>query len=201
MKTEVCKLKGKGNDFSLVEKIVEKTAVYNDLAKKQGLQLRLLSEELVGMLPELLNRYSGEFWIENEGNNYEIHATVTSAVYNSEERNKVMSISSSGKNVATVGFMGKVRGIVDAMLLSMADADPMSVAPVMDAYYLDCPNDMLFSTWSLERYRMELQQLNETEKKEEYWDELEKSIVANLADDVTVGINGRVVDVVIKKKF
>lgn len=200
MKTEVCKLKGKGNDFSLVETIAEKTAVYNDLGRKQGLQLRLLSEELVGMLPELLNRYSGEFWIENEGNSFEIHATVTSAVYNSEERNKVMSISSSGKNVATVGFMGKVRGIVDAMLLSMADTDTLSVAPDMDACYLDSPNEILFSTWSLERYRMELQKVVETERKE-HWDELEKSIVANLADDVTVGINGREVDIVIKKKF
>lgn len=200
MKTEVCKLKGKGNDFSLVEKIAEKTAVYNDLAKKQGLQLRLLSEELVGMLPELLNRYSGEFWIENEGNNFEIHAAVTSAVYNSEERNKVMSISSSGKNVANVGFMGKVRGIVDAMLLSMAETDPQTMAAVMDTYYVDSLNGTSFSTWSLECYRMELQQVEETERKE-YWDELEKSIVANLADDVIVGINGRRVDIVIKKKF
>ena len=200
MKTEVCKLKGKGNDFSLVEKIAEKTAIYNELTKKQGLQLRLLSEELVGMLPELLNRYSGEFWIENEGNNFEIHATVTSAVYNSEERNKVMSISSSGKNVATVGFMGKVRGIVDAMLLSMAETDPISMAAVVDTCYVESLNETLFSTWSLERYRMELQQAEETERKE-YWDELEKSIVANLADDVIVGINGRVVDIVIKKKF
>ena len=40
----------------------------------------------------------------------------------------------------------------------------------------------------------------ETDRKE-YWDELEKSIVANLADDVIVGINGRVVDIVIKKRF
>jgi hypothetical protein len=200
MKTEVCKLKGKGNDFSLVEKVAEKTAVYNALDKKQGLQLRLLSEELVGMLPELLDRYSGEFWIENEGNNFEIHAKVTSAVYNSEERSKVMSISSSGKNVATVGFMGKVRSIVDAMLLSMAETDPMVMPPVMDRYYIDSLSEAMLSTWSLEGYRMEIQQAEETKRKE-CWDELEKSIVANLADDVIVGIDGREVNIVIKKKF
>ena len=65
MKTEVCKLKGKGNDFSLVEKIAEKTAVYNDLDKKQGLQLRLLSEELVGMLPELVKNFAVSFELEH----------------------------------------------------------------------------------------------------------------------------------------
>ena len=34
----------------------------------------------------------------------------------------------------------------------------------------------------------------------EDWDELEKSIIANLADDVTVGINGDNVEMVITKK-
>lgn len=106
MKTDVCRLKGKKTDFELAQRVAEKTAVYNELSKKQALQLRLLSEELVGMLPELLNKYSGEFWIENKGSNYEVHAVVNSAVYDTEERKKVMSISSSGKNVATVGFMG-----------------------------------------------------------------------------------------------
>ena len=34
----------------------------------------------------------------------------------------------------------------------------------------------------------------------EEWDELEKSIIANLADDVTVGINGNNVEMIITKK-
>jgi hypothetical protein len=58
----------------------------------------------------------------------------------------------------------------------------------------------MLSTWSLEGYRMEIQQAEETKRKE-CWDELEKSIVANLADDVIVGIDGREVNIVIKKKF
>lgn len=38
-------------------------------------------------------------------------------------------------------------------------------------------------------------------QKKEKWDELEKSIVANLADNVVVGIDGRQVNIVLKKKF
>ena len=35
----------------------------------------------------------------------------------------------------------------------------------------------------------------------EDWDELEKSVVANLADDVRIGIAGQDVEMVISKKF
>ena len=35
----------------------------------------------------------------------------------------------------------------------------------------------------------------------EKWDELEKSIVAKLADDVIVGVRGKNVEIVIKKEF
>ena len=35
----------------------------------------------------------------------------------------------------------------------------------------------------------------------EEWDQLEKSIVAKLADDVIVGVRGKKVEIIIKKKF
>lgn len=38
-------------------------------------------------------------------------------------------------------------------------------------------------------------------KKEEEWDQLEKSIVAKLADNVIVGVMGKKVDIIIKKEF
>lgn len=165
MKTDVCRLKGKKTDFELAQRVAEKTAVYNELSKKQALQLRLLSEELVGMLPELLNKYSGEFWIENKGSNYEVHAVVNSAVYDTEERKKVMSISSSGKNVATVGFMGKIRGIVDAMMLSMAEADAQTMTSTMDPYFMSNGHGMVYTTWSLEQYKENLEYAEEEERK------------------------------------
>lgn len=200
MKTDVCRLKGKKTDFELAQRVAEKTAVYNELSKKQALQLRLLSEELVGMLPELLNKYSGEFWIENKGNNYEVHAVVNSAVYDIKEREKVMSLSSSGKNVANAGFMGKIRSIVDSMMLSMADADAQTMSYTMNPYYIDNVHGMVYSTWSLEQYKEDLENVEEDIRKEK-WDELEKSIVANLADNVVVGIEGRQVNIVLKKRF
>ena len=49
--------------------------------------------------------------------------------------------------------------------------------------------------WSLDNYR------NAVSKEKEKYDELEKSIVANLADDVVVGIKGKQVEIVVVKKF
>ena len=51
--------------------------------------------------------------------------------------------------------------------------------------------------WSLEQYR------NGIERKEnsEAWDELEKSVIASVADDVIVGVKGKQADIIIIKKF
>ena len=50
--------------------------------------------------------------------------------------------------------------------------------------------------WSLQEYRNGVQQGNG-----EKWDEYERSILVKLADDVIVGVKGKNVSIIIKKKF
>ena len=52
MKTDVCTLKNDKSSLGAILAEAEKSAQYNGLSKKQTLQLRLLAEELAGMLPE-----------------------------------------------------------------------------------------------------------------------------------------------------
>ena len=40
-----------------------------------------------------------------------------------------------------------------------------------------------------------------SKEKEEAWDELEKSVITKIADDVIVGIQGRKVDIIVKKNL
>ena len=55
---------------------------------------------------------------------------------------------------------------------------------------------MLGSTsWSLNKYK------DAQKEKEEPWDEIEKSIIANIADNVKVSVKGKVVEIVITKDF
>ena len=51
------------------------------------------------------------------------------------------------------------------------------------------------SAWSLNSYK------EQASGQSEEWDELEKSIIANLADDVIVGVTGKKVEIVVVKNF
>jgi hypothetical protein len=56
--------------------------------------------------------------------------------------------------------------------------------------------------WSMALYKEDVQNhISENEKASEAWDELEKSIVANIADDVKVKIIGNDVEMIIIKSF
>lgn len=74
MKTDICTITNDKSTYNAIFTEVDKSAEYNKLEKKQALHLRLLAEELVSMLPELLEIGSGEFWIENNGMDFELHA-------------------------------------------------------------------------------------------------------------------------------
>ena len=62
------------------------------------------------------------------------------------------------------------------------------------AYQLET-SVLLDDQWTLNRYR------DAERNNSEPWDELEKSIIANLADDVVVSVKGNNVEIAIIKKF
>ena len=63
------------------------------------------------------------------------------------------------------------------------------------------PSSEMMTIWTLQSYRSDLNEAHSDDGAEEALDELEKSIVAKLADDVLVGVKGDRIDLVIKKKF
>ena len=62
MKSEVYKITEDGASLGILLKESEKTASYANLNKKQTIKLRLLAEELITMLPELLSFNKGEIY-------------------------------------------------------------------------------------------------------------------------------------------
>ena len=193
MKSHVHKIK-KGTEV-LDEIFVEseKVAKYNELNHKQALQLRLLCEELVNMLPSIVSNFSGDFWIETKGDDYELCVSVSVDDMDAETRDRLVKVSKNNKNASVVGITGKIRAVFDYM--AMGSNDPM-ISPA-GRYGFGTSIDFS-QIWSLQQYRNGLQK-GEKESKE--WDELEKSIIAKIADDVIVGVQGKNVNVIIKKKF
>ncbi len=55
--------------------------------------------------------------------------------------------------------------------------------------------------WSMQQYKTQMEAILDLPEAREAWDELEKSIVAKLADEVSVFIRGGGVELVIDKAF
>ena len=198
MKSDICKISHNKDSLMVLLNETEKAASYSNLDKKQSGRLRLLAEELVGMLPELLEFSDGEFWVESEGKNFELHTALTpNGLMNNEMREKLLSVSTSGKNASAAGIMAKIKLAIEFMLI-----DYEKNAATFPSEYVFFNEGIgtvpYFSgeAWSLATYRQNAQKL-----KNEKWDELERSIIANIADEVLVGIQGKKVEVVVKKAF
>ena len=195
MKSDVCKLLTKATDLKSVLKETVKSAAYRDLDKRETSRLRLLAEELVEMLPELLQFSEGEFWVESEGKNFELHVTLhPNQTLTAEHREKLLDVSTSKQNAAAVGIMAKIRLAAEFFLMDYEKRAGMS-----ESFYVPgTPSviSMADPLWSLSAYREGAKKVQG-----ETWDELEKSIVANLADDVVVALQGKQVDIVVKKAF
>ena len=206
MKSNICKL---NKDLTFLEAVlaeVEKVTKYNCLDDKKALRVRLLAEELCGMLPGLVENFSGKFWAENDGDDYELHVELKADDMNIDLRDELISVSKSGKNAAAKGVMGKIRAVAETMLLTAFDP---SLPDPKDEYYDYYGYNMGFGyvdptlatgtgfsySWSLYNYKTAV------EEKEDEYAELERSIIAKLADDIVVGVRGKNVEIIVKKSF
>ncbi|MBQ3864404.1 MAG: hypothetical protein II781_01005, partial [Clostridia bacterium] len=173
---------------------VDKLVTYKDLSSKNALYIRLLTEEMMAMMRAITGNVNGEFWIEDQDNIYELHLRVRSLV-GKETKEQLLSASSSGRNGATRGFMGKIRSFFE----------PSSGAPMFSSGFSGgaVPQSYGNYAWSMEDYRDQLRQYREQNQggKQEDWDELEKSVIAKAADDVKISIRGRIIEMTVLKKM
>lgn len=199
MKSDVCAITRDESSIASILNEAEKAAAYSKLDKKQTMRLRLLAEELVGMLPELLTFSSGEFWIESDNLTFELHTLLNpDEAMNSANREKILSVSKSGKNLAASGIMNKIKLAAQFMMIDYNDA-VSTTGMEYEFFSMGMGDPQIMKSayaWSLQKYRVKSE-----EKKDEAWDELEKSIIANIADDVLVSLNGKSVEIIVKKTF
>ena len=198
MKSNICVVKkgGIGLENVLVE--VEKVTNYNGMQKKEAMRLRLLAEELVGMLTELVKNFEGRVWLQNDENRYELHAELSVEGLSKEKKASLIAVSANKKNAAASSFMGKIREVAENMLLySEENAGCATQSEYLCGYQM---TDVHYTyAWTLDHYTA--RQREKSADNSEEWDQLEKSIVAKLADDVIVGVRSKKVEIIIKKEF
>ena len=175
------------------------------LDKRDTLRLDLLVEETLGMVKAMLDDLYGQIWFVADGKACEIHFEATSDM-NADKKQELLSVSSTGKNTAAKGFMAKLGEVISGALHGMGNTmdtygqETIKYGIVHTPSVLSANSDMM-TIWTLQSYRSDLNEAHSDDGAEEALDELEKSIVAKLADDVLVGVKGDRIDLVIKKKF
>lgn len=198
MKSNVCKIYKGTKDLEAIFRECEKVAVYNELTHKQTLQLRLLCEEIDGMLPNIIDEFDGEIWFEFVDGVCKVNLSIEIPELDTDKKDELIGIAKSKKNASAVGIVGKIRSAVEDLLLDESAVNYMVIVPETYRLAEEFGAGVNYTyVWSLMDYSSAVKQ----EEKGEAWDELEKSVIASVADDVIVGVKGMRADIIIIKKF
>lgn len=200
MKSDVIHVSSTGEGIEQALKQTEAVAAFKSLDQKESIHLLLLAEEMMGMMKGLTGEHDADFWIEDEDNTFRLHLKSDISM-NTETRKKLLAVSTSGENIAAKGVMGKIRDLF-SRIVEPTEAEGSAYAagwhsetlPTAEAAaYARGMSVVANSVWSLNKYK--------ASKSGEEWDELEQSIVANLADEIEIGIADHAVEMIIYKKM
>ena len=194
MKSNVCKIKNGTKDLAAILNESERVAEYNGLTHKQTLQLRLICEEVDGMLPNVISDFEGDIWIEFEDGVCNVNVSIEIPKLDIDEKEALINIAKNKKNAAATGIVGKIRNSIEDFFMKKETVDSFALTMSSVGYSEGVDYTYL---WVLDEYRNSV----EKEKQAEAWDELEKSVIASVADDVIVGVRGRCAEIEIIKNF
>ena len=200
MRSDVIEVSSRGEKMEAALKQADKVAAYKELSPKNAVHLHLLTEEMMGLMRSITGDVTGKFWIEDENEEYQLHLQVEKWL-TSETREKLLAASTTGKNSAAKGLMGRLRNFFEVG----ADEDVVAYTNplVLPGMYETAAAPKMDWEWSMVQYEEALASTRQENREtvQEARDELEKSVVAHVADDVKVSIRGRVVEMIIYKKM
>lgn len=203
MKSDVIHVTNTGDGIALALQQAEAVAAFKSLAEKDGLHLRLLAEEMMGMLRALAGEKEADFWIEDEEGTFRLHLKAQVQM-DSALREKLLSASTSGKNAAAKGVSGKIRDLFSRLLEGINDVDAYAAGfiPIYaDVMSVSAAVTVAQSTpyiWSFNQYKSGAAA---DSGKTEDWDELEKSVLAKVADEIEIAISGGFAEMIVYKKI
>ena len=177
--------------------IMKEFAEKNGITGKNYYHLGLLAEETLGMANQILHVYDGELRVERTAAGYEI--ILEAAVHEKDDGKAVPATPPEG-------FMAKIAEMMNCSYMFENIAEmPDDLAGMLPDYISygirkEKEAQAWAGRWSLSAYRDNLRnRQGDNPKAEPALDELEKSIVAHLADEVTIGIHGHRIRLVISK--
>lgn len=193
MKSPICKLSSFNDDIArnIILTEVDRFCEEDNITGKTKLHLRMISEEIMEVLPKILSFCDGELWLEHIKEFVEIHVAIYADRPDKEYRDRLQALIGHHEKKGVSGIMNRI--------LNEA-AKRMEKITLHEKDFRDS------DYWSLLGYKEELQSVDDMiptvrdGKSTDKITELERSIIANMADDVIVKVRGPLVDIIIKKK-
>ena len=175
------------------------------LDKKDMLKVDLLVEETLGMVKAMLEDFYGQLWFVMDGRTCEIHFEATADI-NAERKRELIAVSSSGRNASSKGFMAKLSDVISGAMHGFGKTMDVYGEEAVRYGVVHTPGPIAAGTdmmpiWTLTTYRADLDKARGDAVADEALEDLEKSIVARIADDVIVGVKGDRIDLIITKTF
>ena len=170
---------------------------------KTAIHMRLITEETLGMLREMTGDYEALLKFDKDDAGYHVILAIRTDM-NLDKKRELLSVSSTGKNAAAVGFMAKVKEIYESAMAGYDET--VKLAREYGGYvnygYMEGTQSIsdplaigYRSFWSLSNYKSALGDArDDSDDARDEWDELEKSIVASIAKDVVVGVKKNTVE-------
>lgn len=191
----VCPITSDPKDKERILNEAESFAKYLGLSAQASSQMRLMTEELLGLAEVVTGPDNGTFWIEETDDGYEIHSEIRGDIYGKSNA-MLINTSTDKKNAAYKGISGKFREICD-ILSKYSDAASMTnidnALAGIDISYGFSKNN---AEWTLEKYREEAAR----EEIIDGWDGMENLILTKFADNIIVSARNKQADITIKVK-
>ncbi|MBR6386556.1 MAG: hypothetical protein IKS03_10635 [Ruminococcus sp.] len=208
MKTDIIKVDSNLNGSDNAISAMEKFLVYHDISGKNAMHLNLLTEETISMIHGIMDDFSGFFHIESEETETGLVCRICVSVpkpVDCEQEMQFISVSSDGRNMNAKGIMGKIREFIRLTVQPPPKKERNAQSQLINAWWntgvsRNSLTDTIVSDsaiWSLQTYRQNVSE--QKEKNDEAWDELEKSIIANIADEVKVRLKADATEVIVEK--
>ena len=202
-KVQEIRLESTGKDIDEVLKVAHDFSENMKLSDKDTRRIRLLTEETMAMIRTLTGEM--ELTLSFIGKDDKCIIQVeTDTIMNAIKKEEILSMSSSGKNISAKGIMGKIRDVFETAIFMPTSALTEEYSARIDSMGVPLQTDSeeYFDSlyWTLSDYKTNIEKTEESKEKEDEWDELEKSIVSNVAYDVQVGVkSGHVIMCIVYK--
>ena len=196
MKFKVYSINNENNYTDAIVKEAGKVAAYSELDERAAASLKLLSEELCGLLPGFAEKYHGEFWIEGEEQSFELHVSLeVDEVSQTLQKERKALLDAKSKN-GRVSLVEKMREALDRIAVKAANS------PENKYYFEDMQtNHKPISQAHSKHSYSKMWILSRHNASDDVMSALEKSIFASLADDVLIGVVKNKIDIIVLKAF